>query len=112
MTWSQGMTYFFGGLFFANFTPHFIAGVSGRSFHTPFAKPPFRGVSSPQVNLVWGFFNLAVAYWLLIAVGELELRHGAQVAVAAAGFAAGALFVARSVTKMRREAAEASNRAE
>jgi hypothetical protein len=103
MTLQCAAAYFFGGLFLANFTPHFVAGVSGRAFHTPFAKPPFRGLSSPAVNILWGLFNLAVAYVLLVVVGGVELRRVADVAIAATGFGLGALFIARSVTKMQRE---------
>ena len=103
MAWQYDVAYFFGGLFLANFTPHFVAGVSGRPFHTPFAKPPFRGLSSPAVNILWSLVNLVVAYVLLVVVGALELRRVADVAIAATGFGLGALFVARSVTKMQRE---------
>lgn len=103
MTLQYVAAYFFGGVFLANFTPHFVAGVSGRAFHTPFAKPPFRGLSSPAVNILWGLFNLVVAYVLLVIVGGLELRRVADAAVAATGFGLGSLFIARSVTKMQRE---------
>src|SRR5687768_4028850 len=103
MAWQYDAAYFFGGVFLANFTPPFVAGVSGRAFHTPFAKPPFRGLSSPAVNILWGLFNLAVAYVLLVIVGGLELRRVADVAIAATGFGLGSLFIARSVTKMQRE---------
>lgn len=103
MTWHYDVAYFFGGVFLANFTPHLVAGVSGRAFQTPFAKPPFRGLSSPAVNILWALCNLVVAYVLLVIVGGLELRKVADVAVAATGFGLGALFVARSVTKMQRE---------
>src|SRR4051812_31681440 len=78
--------YFFGGVFLANFTPHFIAGVSGRPFHTPFATPPFRGLSSPLVNILWSLFNLAVAYLLLVVVGGLELHRVTDFGIAATGF--------------------------
>ncbi len=105
MTWQLGVAYFFGGLFLANFTPHFIAGVSGRAFHTPFATPPFRGVSPPSVNILWGLFNLMLAYVLLIVVGALELHDVGHVAVAAVGFSLGALFIARSISRLQREAA-------
>ena len=108
MNWHSGMAYFFGGVFLANSTPHFIAGISGRPFHTPFAKPPFRGRSSPAVNIVWSLFNLALAYVLLVPVGELELRRPADVAVTALGFGLGALFIARSIAKMQREASPRS----
>lgn len=107
MSWQYDVAYFFGGVFLANFSPHFVAGVSGRAFHTPFAKPPFRGVSSPAVNILWGLFNLVVAYVLLVVVGDLELQRVPDVAVATTGFGLASLFVARSVTKMQRERASA-----
>lgn len=105
MPWSHVAAYFFGGVFLANFTPHFIAGVSGRRFHSPFATPPFRGLSSPAVNILWSLFNLAVAYVLLIVVGSLELQQVPGVAVSGAGFGLGALFIARSIVKMQGAAA-------
>ena len=92
--------YFFGGAFLANFVPHFVAGVSGRSFPSPFAKPPFRGLSSPPVNVFWGLCNLAAAYALLVAVGELELRQTAHVAIAATGFGLASFGIARSASKL------------
>jgi hypothetical protein len=107
MPWQYDVAYFFGGVFLANCTPHFVAGVSGRAFHTPFAKPPFRGLSSPAVNILWGLFNLAVAYVLLVVVGGLELWRVADAAIAATGFGLGCLFIARSVTKMQQERASA-----
>jgi hypothetical protein len=103
MAWQSGVAYFFGGVFLANFTPHFVAGVSGRAFQTPFANPPFRGLSSPAVNILWGLFNLVVAYVLLVVVGDLALRRVADVAVAATGFGLGALLIARSATKLQQD---------
>lgn len=109
MTWQDGMAFFFGGVFLANFTPHFVAGVSGRAFHTPFAKPPFRGLSSPAVNMRWGLFNLGVAYVLLEIVGGLELHRVPEVAIAATGFGLMSLFIVRSVTKMQRGVPESAS---
>jgi hypothetical protein len=91
---------FFGGAFLANFFLHLIAGLSGRRFPTPFAKPPFRGPSSPIVNVLYGLFNLVVAYSLLVIVGSFELREVARAAVSAAGFGLAAIGMARSVTKL------------
>jgi hypothetical protein len=101
MPWLDVAAYFFGGVFLANFFPHFIAGMSGARFHTPFAKPPFRGLSSPIVNVLYALFNLGVAYALLVVVGSLELQNVAPVAVAAAGFGLWSVSIARSVTKLR-----------
>ena len=52
---------FFGGAFLANGVPHFVMGMCGRKFPTPFAKPPGKGESSSVVNVTWGLFNFAVA---------------------------------------------------
>ena len=100
MPWQEVAAHFFGGVFLANFAPHFIAGVSGRLFPSPFATPPFRGLSSPTVNVLWGLFNLAVAYALLVLVGHLELRRLDHVAISAAGFGLASVGIARSLGRM------------
>ena len=46
MHWVHLLAYLLAGAFFANFVPHFVSGVLGRAFPTPFASPPFRGLSS------------------------------------------------------------------
>jgi hypothetical protein len=101
MPWHVVAACFFGGLFLANFCPHFIAGVSGVRFFTPFATPPFRGLSSPVVNVLYALFNLSIAYALLVVIGRLELQRLPHVAVSAAGFALGSVFIARSATRLR-----------
>ena len=60
MTWPHYIACFFAGAFLANAVPHFVNGVSGDPFPTPFSKPPGRGLSSPTVNVVWAIFNLVV----------------------------------------------------
>ncbi len=105
MRWYDLATYFFGGVFLANFVPHFVAGVSGRRFPSPFAKPPFRGLSSPIVNVCWGLFNLALAYTLLFVVGDLELRRVAHVAVSAAGFGLASVGITRAVSRVQSDSA-------
>jgi hypothetical protein len=37
------ISYFFGDAFLVNAVPHFVQGVSGRSFPTPFLLLPARG---------------------------------------------------------------------
>src|ERR1700689_5409552 len=60
MHWLQLLSYFFGGAFLANAIPHAVSGMMGRPFQRPFAKPPGQGLSSSTVNVLWGFFNVAV----------------------------------------------------
>ena len=52
---------FIVGVFMSNGMPHFINGVQGKSFHTPFSTPPVRGSSSALVNVLWGLSNFTVA---------------------------------------------------
>jgi hypothetical protein len=74
MNWLWLVSYFLGGVFVANAIPHFVAGTMGRSFQSPFAKPPGQGLSSATVNVVWGFFNAVVGYLLVAHVGALHPR--------------------------------------
>ena len=85
MKWYHYIAYFFGGAFLVNFVPHFTNGVSGRSFPSPFASPPGQGLSPAWVNVLWGLFNLLVAYLLLCRVGTFSLRKTRDVATAGIG---------------------------
>lgn len=87
--------WFFGGVFLANSVPHIGNGVSGRPFQSPFANPPGKGLSSSLVNVLWGFFNLAVAYILLVWLGQLNLHYWWQVVTAFAGALAISVMHAR-----------------
>jgi hypothetical protein len=59
MPWYAHVAYFFAGAFLVNAVPHFVSGVCGRRFPTPFASPPGKGESSPIVNVLWGAINLS-----------------------------------------------------
>jgi hypothetical protein len=86
MVWLHFISYFFGGVFLCNSIPHFVSGVMGRPFQSPFAKPPGIGLSTSTVNVLWGFFNLSVAYLLLVRVGDFGLRSTAHMTALALGF--------------------------
>lgn len=101
----QGYVYvahFFGGAFFANAIPHLIAGISGQPLQSPFASPPFKGLSSPTVNVGWALVNLAFAYPLLVQVGGFDLRSWSDVGVGFIGFGAMALQCSRSLARLRK----------
>ena len=74
MNWLYLVSYFFGGAFLANAIPHLVSGMMGRPFQSPFAKPPGKGLSSSTVNVLWGFFNVVVGYFLVVRVGDFDLR--------------------------------------
>jgi hypothetical protein len=96
MPWYHYVSYFFGGAFLANAIPHLGNGISGRPFQSPFAKPPGEGLSSSTVNVLWGFFNLAVAYLLICRVGSFNLLNTCQVITLGAGILVMSLMLARS----------------
>lgn len=85
MNWLNDVSYLFGGAFFANAVPHFVSGVMGEPFQSPFAKPPGKGLSSSTVNVLWGFANFVVAYVLIALVGNFDVRAGDQVIAVGAG---------------------------
>lgn len=95
MAWLHDLSYFCGGAVFINAVPHLVSGVRGEPFQSPFAKPPGKGLSSATVNVLWGAFNLVVAYLLICRVGEFDLRSIEHVGVAGAGVLAMGLGLAR-----------------
>jgi len=87
MTPAHAIASFFAGLFLTNVVPHFVHGISGDPFPTPFAKPPGRGLSSPTVNVVWALFNLVCGF-LLFRVGGVSSGNDLALVLFFAGIAA------------------------
>jgi len=75
MKWYVYVAYFFGGAFLVNAIPHFVSGVTGHPFPSPFASPPGQGESSAMVNVLWGTLNFVIAYLLIGRVGAFQLRR-------------------------------------
>jgi hypothetical protein len=94
--WLFYTSYFFGAAFLTNAVPHFVSGIMGRPFQSPFAQPPGQGLSSSMVNVLWGFLNLALGYLLLCRVGTFDLRSTDQVVAAGSGALLISLLLARS----------------
>jgi hypothetical protein len=95
MNWVVYVSYFFGGAFLTNAVPHFVSGVMGRPFQSPFAKPPGQGLSSSTINVLWGFFNMVVGYVLVCRVGDFGLRNTGDIAALGLGVLLMALLHAR-----------------
>jgi hypothetical protein len=85
MEWHHDVAYFFGGVFLANAVPHFVSGVMGKPFQSPFAKPPGEGLSSSTVNVLWGFANFVFAYLLIARVGNFDLHATDQIIAVGVG---------------------------
>jgi len=71
VNWHYSVACFFSGIFLTNVVPHFVHGISGDRFPTPFANPPGKGLSSPTVNVVWALFNLVIGF-ILFQVGRVS----------------------------------------
>ncbi len=95
MNYLHLLSYFFAGLFAANAIPHFVSGVMGRPFQSPFAKPPGEGLSSSTINVVWGFSNALAAYLLLTHVGAFHPRTTTHILAFGLGALLISLFAAR-----------------
>ena len=67
MEWYNYLACFFAGAFLSNAVPHFIHGISGDKFPTPFAKPPGIGLSSATTNVLWSLLNLIIGFFLFRA---------------------------------------------
>lgn len=80
MKWYHYIACFFAGMFLANAVPHFIHGVSGDVFPTPFSSPPGKGPSSPTTNVLWGLFNAVVGY-LLYRGGKVSRANKAAIVI-------------------------------
>jgi hypothetical protein len=87
LPWYNYIACFFAGMFLANVVPHFVYGISGDRFPTPFAHPPGKGLSSPTVNVVWALFNLVVGY-ILFRVGKVATGETVPLIVFFTGIAA------------------------
>jgi len=90
MKWYHYLMLFFGGAFIANFFPHFVEGITGHMFPTPFASPPGRGLSASSINVLWALFNLVVGF-LLLSGAKFSTMNRTKLIVAFIGFAAMAI---------------------
>jgi hypothetical protein len=81
--------------FLINALPHWVSGIMGRPFQSPFAKPPGQGLSSSTVNVPWGFLNVVVGYVLIFRVGSFDLRSTEHVAAAGLGAFLTGMILAR-----------------
>lgn len=74
MKWYHYIAVFFAGTFLTNVIPHFVNGISGNYFPTPFSNPPGKGLSSPLTNVLWALLNLLIGY-LLFRVSKANSKN-------------------------------------
>jgi len=102
MQWYGYLAHFVGGVVLANAVPHFVNGISGRAFQSPFASPPGVGESSPIVNVLWGFSNIVVGYLLLTGVSQFNLGPSLDAVVVGLGVLSTGLGLAWHFGNVRR----------
>ena len=74
---------FVAGVLLVNSVPHGVSAFPGRTFPSPFGKPPGQGHSSPESNAVWSAANASL--------GAIALPRGVRTAAERAGFALGSI---------------------
>src|SRR5262245_4378256 len=96
MEWYVYVARFFAGAFLANAVPHFVSGIQGRPFPTPFASPPGKGESSSTLNVMWGTGTAIVGHLLLFRVGVLSAVILRQMLIVCVGGLLMSLMLARA----------------
>lgn len=85
MSWQRYLA-FFAGVFLVNGLPHFLHGISGERFPTPFPKPEGKRTSAPLVNVLWGTVNFAIGL-VLVRLSKLTFGFNREcLTVALGGF--------------------------
>jgi hypothetical protein len=101
MAWYVYVVHFIGGVVLANGVPHFVNGISGRRFQSPFARPPGVGESSPLVNVLWGFANLVVGIILVRLWHGIAPRPPGDIAAILVGVLVAAVMLASHFGRVR-----------
>lgn len=86
MEWYHHILEFLAGVFLTNFVPHFVQGISGNRFPTPFSKPHGIALSSPTLNVFWALFNLVTGY-LLFRISHISFQNNLSLILFFAGIA-------------------------
>jgi hypothetical protein len=98
MVWYNYFACFFAGVFLTNSVPHFVHGVSGDRFPTPFANPPGKGLSSPFTNVLWSLLNMIVGS-LLVWCGKVSVVDIGSIMVLFSGIAAMSIRLSFALSK-------------
>ncbi|MBE9461983.1 hypothetical protein ACFP1I_31895 [Dyadobacter subterraneus] len=71
--WYHYIAAFFAGVFLVNIIPHYIHGITGKPFPTPFADPPGKGLSSSVLNVLWATINFLISFSIFY-LGKISKR--------------------------------------
>ena len=102
MAWYIYLAYFFAGIFLTNGIPHFVNGITGKKFQSPFASPPGIGESSPLVNVIWGLINFITGYLIIFGVGNFTFGFTAEALMTGIGILVASIALALYFGRIRR----------
>ena len=102
MEWYNYLWGFLSGVVLANFIPHFVHGISGNRFPTPFSKPHGKGLSSPTLNVLWALFNLIIGY-LLFRISKITSQDNLSLLFFLAGIACVSLRLSKRFAVKHKE---------
>jgi hypothetical protein len=97
----HAFAHLFTGALLCNALPHLAAGLQGKAFPTPFAKPRGVGLSSALVNVLWGFVNLLAGFALLAAY-PAQVSLSPEFGLTVAGALLLGIYLAMHFSKARR----------
>lgn len=95
------LAYIFAAFCLVNGIPHFIKGVCGDRFQSPFAKPPGVGESTPVTNVLWGSFNFLICFLVLNFAGLFEIGRNTETHVFVAALFVSAIILAVTFGRIR-----------
>lgn len=95
MPWIAYIVHFIAAAFLTNGIPHFVNGVSGHAFRTPFVRMSGSKLSSPEVNVIWGWLNFLIAFLLFANIGPLYIGTPGDTIFVAAGMLVMGVILAR-----------------
>lgn len=101
MPWIAFIVHFFAAAIMTNGIPHFVNGVCGRPFRTPFARGSGAGESSAELNVVWGWANFVIAFLLFANIGPLYIGTPIDTIFIAAGVLVAGLILSRIFARGR-----------
>jgi hypothetical protein len=102
MAWYEYLAYFAAGALLVNGVPHFVNGISGKWFQSPFASPPGVGESPPLVNVLWGLANFAAGAALVFGVGHFRFDLNRAVMMVGLGGLAASVLLALYFGRVRK----------
>jgi len=96
--------YFVIGFLLGNGVPHFVFGVAGKIFRSPFGQK-----SPPRTNIIWGLSNFIAATIISIGLSVLNLYSNYDLVILLVGFWLTVLMFGTGIKRFLSEDMEKEN---